>query len=358
MNAIDFERTLKAPFRDAEWITKALLGLVFVVLGVTFPAVVGAGLEYIKKVRRGDDTLPDWSDFGTQWIRGLLVLLGAFVYSLPMILLAFVFVIPVAFAAIFGSGDAAGAFGLVLLLLYIFLATIYGILLSVFYLAAVTHYAMEDRFTALFEVRQIWRKIRWDNSYWVAWLFTLAISILGSVLNTALAATVIGILLIPAVAYLQVMMTAHLFGQWAGVVYPLEPAPAATAAADGTVPVATAPAVAAPGVVDGQVTPAAAAAERPSDIGGEPVIAGPLEKPLEGAGESAAESAARSPAEESPEDPAQEPPQESQQEPAQEPAQGHEVEPTEEPPGEAGEDPGDEPPEEPREDPTQNPAAP
>jgi|GEM_PF-6116930 len=43
MNAIDFERTLKAPFRDAEWITKALLGLVFVVLGVTFPAVVGAG---------------------------------------------------------------------------------------------------------------------------------------------------------------------------------------------------------------------------------------------------------------------------------------------------------------------------
>ncbi len=215
MNGIDFERAIRAPFRDAEWVTKALLGLVFYILGLTAPAVVGAGVDYLNNVRRGDETLPDWSNFGTQWIRGFLVLVGAFLYSLPMILLAFVFAIPVIFGALFGDSDLAGAFGVGLLLLYIFIAVIYGIALSIFYLAAVTHYAVEDRFGALFEVRAIWGKIRKDHSYWAAWLFTIAVSILSSIVSTVLVATVIGILVVPAVTYLQIMMTAHLFGQWA-----------------------------------------------------------------------------------------------------------------------------------------------
>ncbi|GAB4246619.1 MAG: hypothetical protein Kow00129_07000 [Thermoleophilia bacterium] len=228
MNGIDFERAIKSPFRDAEWITKTLLGLVFYLLVVTAPAVIGAGLDYLRGVRAGEENrLPRWDRFGDQWVRGLLVILAGIIYSLPLVLLAVAFALPPLFAALAGEYEAAGVFGVSLLFIYGFIALIYGVALSVFFLAATAHYAVEERFGAFFEVGQIWRRVRADGSYWMAWLFAIALSILGSIVSSVLTATVLGILLVPAVGYLQVMMTAHLFGQWARRVYGSPEPPAA-----------------------------------------------------------------------------------------------------------------------------------
>ncbi len=62
MDSIDLSRALKAPFQDSEWVKKTLMGWLWMLLGVTAPAVYGAQLDYIKSVSEGREDLPNWDD--------------------------------------------------------------------------------------------------------------------------------------------------------------------------------------------------------------------------------------------------------------------------------------------------------
>ncbi len=111
MDKIDLGRAFKAPFADTDWVKKTLLGWLWMLLGVTSPAVYGAQLEYIKSVSEGREDLPDWSDFGTKWVKGFLLLVAGFIYFLPVIVLGFIFAIPVVIAARLGQQRARGTGG-------------------------------------------------------------------------------------------------------------------------------------------------------------------------------------------------------------------------------------------------------
>lgn len=220
MNGVDIETAVKAPFRDSDWVVKSLLGLVWYILGVTVPAVIGAALDYVARVARGHQELPEWDEFGSKWVRGFLVMVGGFIYSLPLLLLGLIVLAPTIVIAAVSDSDAAGVVLALAAVFFGVVALVYGIILSIFYFAALTHYAIRGNFGALFEVGEIWRRVRGNGSYWMAWIFAIAISFGGSIASALLTLTGIGVLLIPAVAYLQLMMTAHLFGQWAAEAYP------------------------------------------------------------------------------------------------------------------------------------------
>ena len=86
MDSIDLGRAFKAPFADKDWVKKTLLGAVF---GFPFfffllPAVSGAMLDYIQSVSQGREELPEWTDFGTKWVHGLLLTIAYFIYLLPI----------------------------------------------------------------------------------------------------------------------------------------------------------------------------------------------------------------------------------------------------------------------------------
>lgn len=65
---IDLGRALKAPFNDTDWVSKTLLSFVWGLLGLLlFPLLAvftGVQVEYIRRVSRGDERIPDWSEFG------------------------------------------------------------------------------------------------------------------------------------------------------------------------------------------------------------------------------------------------------------------------------------------------------
>ena len=94
MDKIDLGRAFKAPFADAEWVKKTLMGWLWMLLGVTAPAVYGAQLEYIKSVSEGREDLPDWSDFGNKWVKGFMLLIAGFIYTLPIWILFFILAAP------------------------------------------------------------------------------------------------------------------------------------------------------------------------------------------------------------------------------------------------------------------------
>lgn len=114
MDSIDIGRAVKAPFNDQNWISKTLLGFLWLLLGVTAPAVYGAQIEYVRGVAEGREDLPTWDDFGGKWIKGFLLAIAYFIYLLPIWILAFVLLLPGIVAAAssggdYGAGLSAGA---------------------------------------------------------------------------------------------------------------------------------------------------------------------------------------------------------------------------------------------------------
>jgi hypothetical protein len=253
MDSIDLGRALKAPFQDTEWVKKTLMGWLWMLLGVTAPAVYGAQLEYIKSVSEGREDLPTWDDFGGKWVKGFMLLVAGFIYTLPIWILFFILALPGIIASVASGGNSgAGLFGGGMCLFSV-IAMVYAIGIAVILYGATVNYALKGSFGSLFAFSEIMAHVRDGSGYFNAWLWAIVVSMGASVVMSVLGATGIGYIAVPAVSYLMTMITAHLFGQWAARSYGVAAAAPAYAAPAGYAPpappappVATAPPVAPP----------------------------------------------------------------------------------------------------------------
>jgi hypothetical protein len=85
-------------FDDEEWMKKLAIGggiaLVGTILSpilvglVLFLPLGGYMLETLKNVRDGQTKLPEWSDFGNLFMKGLMIFLIVLIYNIPVMLLA------------------------------------------------------------------------------------------------------------------------------------------------------------------------------------------------------------------------------------------------------------------------------
>lgn len=306
MDSIDLGRAVKTPFNDPQWLSKTLLGLLWGLLVVTAPAVLGAQIQYIRDVSQGHEELPAWDDFGGKWVSGFLVYIAYFIYTLPIWLLFFVLILPGVIASAASNGNYGGGLLGGGFCLFWIVALVYGVAIAVLMYGATVNYALRGGFGSLFAISEIMGHVRDGSGYFTAWLWAIVVGIGASVVSSILGATVIGYLLAPAVIYLEFMMVAHLFGQWAsrsygtpgiaaaGAAYmpPAPPAANVPPAAPPTVP----PAPAAPSAEP--PAPAAPPAPAPAAVPENPA---PVEPP---AAEPAPEAPPASPAPPAPEPPA------------------------------------------------------
>jgi len=228
MNTIDIGRAIKAPFTDKEWVTKTLLGFVWLILVVTIPAVFGAQIEYIKRSAQGRDELPDWSGFGDKWVRGFLAGVAGFIYFLPLVVGGVLLIVPLVLSSVFGTQSDA-PIAIAVLIPFVFLMFVYALAVTLFFYAALTHYAMTERFGAFFEFGEISRRLR-TGGYFTSWLLAWVVSLVASAVSSMLTATYIGGILTPAVSFLSMMMMANLFGQYASGAYGVVPVTAPSTA--------------------------------------------------------------------------------------------------------------------------------
>jgi hypothetical protein len=220
MDSIDFGRALKAPFNDKGWPGKTALGFLWLLLGITSPVVYGAQLEYITRVSNGNEELPDWSDFGSKWVKGFLVSVAGFIYFLPIIILGMIMIVPgIISAAMSGDSNAAGGLLAGGGCLFSLIATVYVVAVSVLFYAAIVHYAVKGNFGAFFQFGEILGHVRDGSGYFVAWMWSLVIGFGVGAVMSVLSATGIGAIVYPAAIYLMTMITGHLFGQWAAKSY-------------------------------------------------------------------------------------------------------------------------------------------
>ncbi|MGE5544986.1 MAG: DUF4013 domain-containing protein, partial [Bacillota bacterium] len=69
----DIGEVLKYPFEDQKWVEKILIGGALNVIPVINLFSTGYTLESMRAGIRGEMTLPDWGDWGSKFVAGLLV---------------------------------------------------------------------------------------------------------------------------------------------------------------------------------------------------------------------------------------------------------------------------------------------
>ena len=203
---MDIERSVKYVFEDEEWLTKMLIGAVVNVVPIVNFAAAGYAMQAAKNSIDGQDTpLPEWSDFGAQFVKGLMAFVGALIYFLPLVLVSCVLGVLAGVASDYGGDAGSGLVSICLGLLNL----VYGVIAGFILPAALTRYVVTDEFAAMFRFGEVFAYIK-DNlgNYVMAVIVMILIGIVASLVGSL--ACGIGLLF---TSFWGMMVYAHLFAQ-------------------------------------------------------------------------------------------------------------------------------------------------
>jgi hypothetical protein len=183
----EFGRPFAFIFDDPNWLTKILIGGLFylagfLLIGMFF--VLGYAARVAQNVVRGSDTpLPEWNDLGGFFNDGARLIGVSIVYTLPILVLVGMFIVPVIIAgAAQGHGNeevfgliTSGMAGCVSCLIVPLV-----LLVILFMPAGLMFAAIEERFSAAFEFGRIWAFIRENvGNYLLAIVIYLIAGVIG-----------------------------------------------------------------------------------------------------------------------------------------------------------------------------------
>lgn len=205
---MDLERSIKFMFKDEDWLKKLLIGGIVNVVPIVNFAGLGYGVKTQANIIKGEETpLPEWSEFGDFFVKGLLVFVAGLVYYLPLILLSCV--MGVIGNALYAGGSDAAALGNLFSVCIGLISFLYGLFAGVILPAGVTMYAVTDEFASMFRFGEIFRFIGQNlGNYVIAILITMVASTVAGLVGGLVCG--IGLLLTVPWSYLVI---AHLFAQ-------------------------------------------------------------------------------------------------------------------------------------------------
>ncbi len=197
-------------FSDRDWVSKFVFGALFLLLSlflIGIPFVAGYFLEVIRRVAFDERPyLPEWSNLGRLFGRGLTYVAVLFVYALPLLMLG---CCAAAAGILAGAGQTDGnavfgALSAVFSCLGLPLGLIYSALLPI----VTIQYATTGRFGAAFQFDEMWATVKANpGNYIVVALIAWAVSNLIAPLGLVLCG--VGIL---ATGFYALTVTAYLYG--------------------------------------------------------------------------------------------------------------------------------------------------
>lgn len=159
----DFLRPFVFLFDDPRWLSKVMIGGVFVLFSsmlIGIPFLLGYIAKMMRNLIAGDPTpLPEWADLGELFGEGLRLFGVALIYMVPVSILSILIAIP---AAITGASEqeairdiGGGVFGCLSCIL-----SMAGFAISLLLPAAMLMVVTSRRFGAGFEFGRIWSFIK------------------------------------------------------------------------------------------------------------------------------------------------------------------------------------------------------
>jgi hypothetical protein len=206
-------------FDDDEWIKKIAIGGGITFLGLLLsPILIGLALllplsgymlETLKNVRDGRPVpLPEWSDFGNLFSKGLIVFLIGLVYSLPA-LIFYCISLGAQFGLQEADSDVANMLGVVIGCLAC-VQILFGLLAGFLLPAGLIRYAHYDTFGSAFQFGEIFSFIKENIGDYI--IVILLSWVAQFVASFGLILCLIGILF---TGFWGILVTANLYGQLA-----------------------------------------------------------------------------------------------------------------------------------------------
>jgi hypothetical protein len=172
---MDIGKAFSYVFEDEQWISKVLIGGLLIWIPIVNFAVFGYMIKVAQNVAQGSPRpLPEWSEFGDHFMRGLYAFAIYLVYFIPLIIVeALYFFVTLGLAS--GRGrSGAGAAGL-LGLCFVPLVFVLAIGLAVVLYAALARYVATNSLSEAFKFGEVIGSVRNNFS---PWLMLLLVSIL------------------------------------------------------------------------------------------------------------------------------------------------------------------------------------
>jgi len=218
---MDIGKAFTYMFEEDKWVEKLLIGGLLMLVPIVNFFAIGYALRALKNISEGKHPiLPEWDDWGDDWVKGLISsFVVPFIYSLPLMLAAIPFIIVLSATASVGTqygygGNYQTSTGLatVCRLMFSCLAALWGLLIGIVYPAGTVKYAREGQFANYFQFRELFRFIK-DNlaDYIVAILISIVASIVAGIVGGI--ACGIGIAF---TSFWSCLVMAFLFGQIEG----------------------------------------------------------------------------------------------------------------------------------------------
>jgi hypothetical protein len=248
---MDIGKSFSYVFEDPRWVSKVAIGGAILLVGTilffllflpTLAAlmlVFGYMLTVIKNVSEGSPTpLPEWSDFGGFFMKGLYGAIGAFVIYIPAIVLVCCTVL---LTSVIGgatasssengsSSGAAGALGLLVLCVQC-LYGLYAFVAAIYIYAPITRYATGGQLSTFWDFRGNFAFIQSNiGGYVIALVMAVIASFIGGL------GFILCVIPVFFTSFWSYLVTAHIFGQFArgnpamGSMAPMAPPPMAPVA--------------------------------------------------------------------------------------------------------------------------------
>ena len=206
---MDFGKAISYPFDDEDWLKKLGIALVVGFIPIVNLAAYGWYVKIISNVMRGEEKpLPGWDDFGDFFMKGLIVGVASFIYTLPVFIS---YGVGAGASAVLSSGgdDALTTIGFIIFACCGCVAAIFSIVSSATFYGGLIRFAGSGTFGTFMQVGDNFSLIRNNlGAFFMAWLYLILFGFLANFL----AITIVGIFLILVV---NLWFGGHILGQLA-----------------------------------------------------------------------------------------------------------------------------------------------
>lgn len=183
---VDLNRTLTFIGKDPNWSTKLLIGAGLSLVPIANLLASGYAVNMFRNVLAGkedSDVLPEWSDLGDHFVKGLMIMLISLGYLLIPVVMMGVALVPM-IASLFSGREPVLALGLLGTVLLAVAAAILGLILVLLALEGGALYAETGSLGEAFRMDEILRRLREAP---LDFLVALGILVVGSMTASSLA---------------------------------------------------------------------------------------------------------------------------------------------------------------------------
>ncbi len=207
---MDIGRSISYVFEDKSWLSKVLIGGLLSIIPIFgWFVVFGYWVRTAQNVANGYELpLPEWNDFGGDFIRGFKAWVAMLVWAIPLIVLAFCAAIPLA-AMSSSSNGALSALGGLMFVGVWGVDLILGLAIAFIAPVVIGRVVMQDNISAAFDFAGIVNVAR-DNA--VSLLIIVGMTVaLRFAASFGLILCFVGVLF---TSFLSIVMLSHLYGQF------------------------------------------------------------------------------------------------------------------------------------------------